>query len=133
MLAPSGAVTKICTQAAVFLRREFLRQPHARTRASPNTSSTSTMPNSAERAAARSTAAGVPAMAPAQARRVAIVEIVEHAIDATGHARPRGMPLANSFEAIIGVSVSATNAENTTAAATDTPNSPNSRPVSPCM
>ena len=47
--------------------------------------------------------------------------------------RDFGMPLANSFDAIIGVSVSATNAENPTAAATVTPNSPNNRPVSPVM
>jgi len=46
--------------------------------------------------------------------------------------RPRRMPLANSLEVIIGVSVSAMSAENTTAAATDTPNSLNSRPTLPC-
>ena len=43
------------------------------------------------------------------------------------------MPPANSFDAIIGVSVSATSAENPTAAATVTPNSPNSRPSVPPM
>jgi hypothetical protein len=42
------------------------------------------------------------------------------------------MPLANSLEVIIGVSVSAITAENTTAAATVTPNSLNSRPTLPC-
>ena len=47
--------------------------------------------------------------------------------------RDFGMPFANSFEAIIGVSDSATNAEKPTAAATVTPNSPNRRPVSPVM
>ena len=47
--------------------------------------------------------------------------------------RDFGMPFANSFEAIIGVSDSATNAEKPTAAATVTPNSPNNRPVSPVM
>jgi hypothetical protein len=46
--------------------------------------------------------------------------------------RPRLMPFANSFDVIMGVSVSATTAENTTAAATDTPNSPNSLPTLPC-
>ena len=47
--------------------------------------------------------------------------------------RDFGMPFANNFEAIMGVSESATNAEKPTAAATVTPNSPNNRPVSPVM
>ena len=47
--------------------------------------------------------------------------------------RDFGMPLANSLDAIMGVSDSATKAEKPTAAATVTPNSPNSRPVSPVM
>ena len=47
--------------------------------------------------------------------------------------RDFGMPLAKSFEDIIGVRLSATNAEKPTAAATVTPNSPNRRPVSPVM
>src|SRR5271156_6829073 len=45
--------------------------------------------------------------------------------------RPRWMPPANSLDVIIGVSVSATSAENTTAAATVTPNSLNNRPTLP--
>ena len=47
--------------------------------------------------------------------------------------RDRGMPLAKSFDAIIGVRLNAMKAENPTAAATVTPNSPNNRPVSPVM
>ena len=47
--------------------------------------------------------------------------------------RDLGMPPANSLEVIMGVSDSATKAENPTAAATVTPNSPNSRPISPLM
>ena len=42
--------------------------------------------------------------------------------------RERGMPLANNLDAIMGVRLSATNAEKPTAAATVTPNSPNNRP-----
>ena len=47
--------------------------------------------------------------------------------------RDRGIPLANSLEVIMGVSDKATKAEKPTAAATVTPNSPNSLPVSPLM
>jgi len=47
--------------------------------------------------------------------------------------RPRSIPPANSLEVIMGVRVSATSAENPTAAATVTPNSPNRRPSVPPM
>ncbi len=46
--------------------------------------------------------------------------------------RERCAPPANSFEVIIGVSVSATSDENATAAAMVKPNSRNSLPTLPC-
>ena len=74
--------------AAVFLRRELARQTQALRTACPAMQQHHAAPNSAERAtddpqrlAARPSRA--------QARGVTLVEVVEEAIDAAGHARLR--------------------------------------------
>ena len=75
-------------EGAVFLRRELARKLRSPENGKPNTNSSSTTPNSAS-APPTIHSGRLPVERAAQTRGIAVVEIVEHAIDAARHARLR--------------------------------------------